>query len=283
MAAKWLGAHMPTSKGLGGAVRMGKEIGCTAIQVFTSSPQMWRAKPVTDKAIIDFKGAQHETGIDMVVSHDSYLVNLCAPDPEMREKSMNSLKGEIERCSLYGIPYTVSHIGAHLGQGEEVGRQRASESILALLDSTPEDVTLLMETTAGQGSSLHWQFEQMSETLSLCNGHPRIGICLDTAHIYAAGYDIRTAEGFDTTLRKFDELIGLDRLKVVHCNDSKKDLGTRVDRHEHIGQGFLGEETFRFLVNDPRFDEVAILLETPEAEEQHRVNLAKLLSLQNRA
>ena len=278
MAATLLGAHMPTAGGLGGAIRNGKAIGCTAVQVFTSSPQQWRAKPVTEAMVADFRAAQAETGIDVVVSHDSYLVNLCALEPEKREQSIAGLKAEIERCAAYGIPWVVSHMGAHMKKGEEWALPVVAESAKRVLDETPETVTLLMETTAGQGSALNAKFEQLAWLLAEVN-HPRLGVCLDTCHIFAAGYDL--AHDFEGVWAEFDRIVGLLHLHAIHCNDSKKPLGSRVDRHEHIGEGEIGPDAFRQLVNDPRFDQIPILLETPDADEHHARNLATLRSLQD--
>jgi deoxyribonuclease IV len=283
MAAQLIGAHMPIKGGLGNALRQGKEIGCTAVQVFTSSPQQWYAKPVTPEAIADFKRAQAETGISSVVSHDSYLINLCAPSEEIVAKSFAGLKGEILRCAAYGIPYVVSHMGATKGQEEDACFTRVAEITLAILDDTPDTVTLLMETTAGQGSSLNSKFEELARLIDRCGGHPRLGVCLDTCHIFAAGYDIRTREGYESTFEEFERLVGLDRLKAIHCNDSKKGLGSRVDRHAHIGEGELGVEPFRLLVNDPRFENTPILLETPDAPEMHHINLGRLWELAGRS
>lgn len=276
MQTHLLGAHMPIKGGLGQAVLDGKAIGCTAVQVFTSSPQQWAAKPVTDEMVAKFKAAKAETGIDVVVSHDSYLVNLCAPTEEGKQKSIEGLKGELRRCSQYGIRWAVSHIGAHLGQGTEEGLRIAAESVKEVLADTPNDVMILAETTAGQGSSLDSKFEEIARLFELAGAPPRLGVCLDTCHIFVAGYDIRTAEGYEKAFSEFDRLIGLGNLKAIHCNDSKKDFGTRVDRHEHIGQGFIGPTPFQLLVNDSRFFQTPILLETPEAPEGHAMNLAKL-------
>lgn len=279
MSAQLLGAHMPSKGGLGATLRSGKEIGCTAVQVFTSSPRQWYSKPVAPEAVLDFQRAMEETGIRSVVSHDSYLINLCAPDPETATKSFGGLKGEIARCGLYGIPYVVSHMGAYKGQEHAECLVRVAEATKAILADTPDTVTLCMETTAGQGSSLNSRFEELAMILELCGGHPRLGVCLDTCHVFAAGYDIRTEEGFSACFDEFTRVVGFERLKVVHCNDSKKELGSRVDRHEHIGKGFLGEKPFLLLVNDRRFDQIPILLETPDAETMHEVNLNLLKGL----
>jgi deoxyribonuclease-4 len=269
---------MPTGKGLGDAIRSGKAIGCTAVQVFTSSPQQWKAKPITEEMVADFRSAKVETGIDVVISHDSYLINLCAPDLDKRAQSIDGLARELRRCAEYGIPWSVSHMGAHMGQGEEEGLKIVAESALQVLAETPDEVGILMETTAGQGSSLNYRFEHLARLLELTGGHKRLCVCLDTCHIFVAGYDLRTRETYKATWAEFERLVGLDRLKAIHCNDSKKEFGKRVDRHDHIGEGFIGPDAFRWLVNDPRFVNVPIMLETPEAPEGHARNLQTLFS-----
>jgi deoxyribonuclease IV len=279
MPAQLIGAHMSTKGGLGNSLRKGKEIGCTAIQVFTSSPQQWYAKPITDDLVRDFKKATAETGLNEVISHDSYLINLCSPDEALALKSKESLKNELRRSSLYGIKYVVSHMGAHKGEGEAVGLTKTADAALEVLADTPDDVMLLMETTAGQGTDLNCKFEHLGMLLELCKGHPRLGVCVDTCHIFVAGYDIRTPETWEHTWHLFQRVVGFDRLKAVHCNDSKRELGSRVDRHDHIGQGQLGEGTFRLLVNDDRFERIPIVIETNEPETMHQVNVSKLWSL----
>ena len=277
MAAKFLGAHMSVKGGLGNALRNGKEIGCTAVQVFTSSPQQWYSKAVSNEGVFDFKEAQKETGITHVVSHDSYLVNLSAFDPELAVKSKKALQEEIFRCAVYGIPFVVSHMGGYKNQTEAEACVKVAEAANDILNETPETVTLLMETTAGQGTSINSKFEQMAVILEECKGNPRLCVCLDTCHVFVAGYDIRTEETFNKTFEEFDRIVGMDRLKVVHCNDSKKDLGSHIDRHEDIGKGFIGDEAFRCLVNDPRFENIPILLETES--EMHEENILHLKSL----
>lgn len=278
MTRRLLGAHMPTGKGLGDALLRGKAIGCTAVQVFTSSPQQWKAKEITDAMAAAFRAAQAETGIACVISHDSYLVNLCAPDDALRAKSIDGLAAELLRCERYGIPWAISHVGAAMGQDDEVAMERAAGGLREVLERTPDGVGVLMETTAGQGSSLNWRFEQIAAMLERLGGRPRVGVCLDTAHVFAAGYDIRTAGDLIATFDAFDRTVGLDRLKAIHVNDSKKALGSRVDRHAHIGEGEIGEAAFRALLAEERLAHVPMLLETPEAETMHAVNLARLWS-----
>lgn len=275
MASHLIGAHMPTGKGLGQAVRDGKAIGCSAVQVFTSSPQQWKAKEVTDEMAQAFRAACTESGIDVVVSHDSYLVNLCAPNVEIKAKSLDGLKGELRRCAKYGIRWAVSHIGAHMGAGTEEGLRDAAEGIREVLADT-QDTMLLAETTAGQGTCLDSKFEEIARLIVLAGSPERLGICLDTCHIFAAGYDIRSEEAYMATFDEFERIIGLNRLKAIHCNDSKHPLGSRKDRHENIGDGEIGSRAFELLVNDPRFFDVPILIETPDAPEGHEMNLKRL-------
>ncbi len=279
MSAKLIGAHVPATGGLSQGINKGKLMGCTAVQVFTSSPQQWKSKPITDEMSDSFKAACKETNISHVISHDSYLINLCAPDPEKRAQSIDGMKGEVERCAKYGIRYVVSHMGAHVGQGEDVGLDAVVESVTRVLDETPDTVTICMETTAGQGTALMAKFDHLAFVLEKLKGHPRLAVCLDTCHVFVAGYDLRTVESFSKTFDAFDRIIGFDKLKVVHCNDSKKGLGSRVDRHANLGAGEIGMEAFRLLVNDKRFENIPILIETPTDNEGHEKDIATLLSL----
>jgi deoxyribonuclease-4 len=280
MAQRLIGAHMPASKGLAAAVRDGAAIGCTAVQVFTTSPRNWAAKDPAEEAVAEFRAAALETGVaPHLVSHDTYLVNLAAADPEIRRKSESALASELARCSRLGIPSVVSHMGAHMGQGEEAGLALVAESALRVLAETPDDVAILMETTAGQGTSLNWRFEHLAAILELAGGHPRLQVCLDTCHVFAAGYDVTTPEACAATLEAFDRAVGLDRLRCIHANDSKHPLGSRKDRHEHIGQGFIGEAGFEALLKDARLAAVPFVVETPEAETCHAENVARLWRL----
>ncbi len=219
----------------------------------------------------------------MVLSHTSYLINLATNKPETRRRSIEALGNEMSRCAGLGLEYLVMHPGAHMGQGEEKGLELIASGIGAVLRKFRNDSPmLLLETTAGQGSTLGYSFEQLAWLLENTPGGQRMGICFDTAHAYAAGYDIKSATGYQRTFDKLDELIGLERIKAFHFNDSKKELGTRIDRHEHIGSGFLGLETFRRLLADRRFVELPAILETPplpDGERGYRENLARLKKL----
>jgi deoxyribonuclease IV len=278
MSATLLGAHMPIKNGLGGAVREGKRIGCSAVQVFTKSPQLWKSKPISDEMVADFKAACTETGISEVVVHDSYLINLSAAGEELREKSIAGLTDEMNRCGQYGIRYCNSHMGAHVGQGETEGIRLLVQGAKRVLAETDPSVMLLMETTAATGTSLGGRFEQLRAVLDGLDGDPRVGVCLDTCHVFAAGYDLRSEETYMATFAEFQTVIGFDRLKAVHCNDSVGALGSKKDRHAHLGEGEIGEEAFRLMVNDTRFDLIPILLETPIENEGHERDLAKLKS-----
>lgn len=278
MAAKFLGAHMPTGKGLGQAVIVGHEMGCTAIQVFTKSPQLWKSKPVDPIAAQAFKEAVAKTGLSEIICHDSYLINLCAATDELREKSINGLIEEVQRCALYGIRWVNSHMGAHVGQGEEVGIAKIIEATNQVLAETPTEVGILMETTAGQGSSLGATFEQLAKVYEGIGQKERVGVCLDTCHVFAAGYDLSTEEGYEDTWARFNAVLGLSLLKAMHLNDSIGAFGSRKDRHAPIGEGEIGVGAFRRLMNDPRFENVPMVIETPMEDNGHAKDLGKLKS-----
>jgi len=279
MAHRLLGAHVSTAKGLHQAVRDGHAMGAGSIQVFTSSPRQWKGGPADPGKAAMLKKAWTECGEPIMVSHDTYLVNLAHPEEETQTKSLNCLTEEMQRSGAYGIPYVVSHIASTKGQPADVARAVAVANIKRVLENSPDNVTLLMETTAGQGSSMNRTFDELALFLNDLDGHPRVGVCLDTCHIFVAGYDIRTPETYDATMSKFDELVGLDRLKVIHCNDSVKGLGSQVDRHAHVGEGTIGLEAFRALVNDPRMADKPIILETPAEDGGHERDLATLRGL----
>jgi deoxyribonuclease-4 len=240
---------------------------------------MWRASPPSPEKVDDFRAARSETGIGSFISHDTYLVNLCHSDEAVAQKSAETLRDEMLRCSQYGIALVVSHMGALVGQELDLGLRRISEKVDWILGETPEDVTLCMETTAGQGSAVNSRFEELAELLRLCKGAGRLAVCVDTCHIFAAGYDIRTRETYEQTMGRFSEVVGLDRLKAIHLNDSKKGLGSKVDRHDNIGKGVLGLEPFRFIVNDARLQQVPMVVETPIENNGHAADLERLRGL----
>jgi deoxyribonuclease-4 len=278
------GAHMSISGGISQAFARGEQVGCETIQIFSKNERQWQAKPYTSEEVAAYKAEQSRTGIQPVVVHGSYLVNLASPDDGLREKSIAAFADELERCAVLGVPYLVVHPGAHTGSGEEAGIQREADALNRLFDEgIGENVVVVLETTAGQGTALGWRFEQLAELLRLAPHAQRLGVCVDTCHIFAAGYDIRTAETYEATFRAFDRIIGLHWIRVFHLNDSQKDLGSRVDRHTHIGQGCLGIEPFRYLVNDPRFAALPMIIETPKGKDMAEdiANLTLLRSLKD--
>ncbi|MGH7410559.1 MAG: deoxyribonuclease IV [Candidatus Methylomirabilis sp.] len=278
-----LGAHMSIAGGIDLAPMRGQEVGCQTIQLFTKSSNQWRARPLPPDEIERYQANLRASGIAPAVAHDSYLINLASTDPELQRKSAAAFLEELGRAEALGIPYLVTHPGAHMGAGEESGLRQVANSLRELLKQTKGyRVQVVIETTAGQGTSLGHRFEQIAALLDQIGLPERTGVCLDTCHVFAAGYDIRTPEGYAQVLDAFDKVVGISHLRVIHLNDSKKELGCRVDRHEHIGRGAIGLEAFRCLVNDPRLRGVAMILETPKDDDfvsADRRNLATLRRL----
>ncbi len=278
----YLGAHMSISGGLSKAIDRGSAAGCGVIQIFTQNSNQWRGKEVSDSEVALFREKRAAAGIYDIVSHDIYLINLAAAPGEVRDKSLAGFLEEMERCARLGIDKIVMHPGSHVGEGEETGISRIVEAFDYLLE-TGKDYTgkILLETTAGQGTNIGYRFEQLGE-IRTRSAHPdRFGYCFDTCHTFAAGYDFTSAEGYQKVFAEFDRILGLENLLAFHFNDSKKGLGSRVDRHEHIGQGVLGLSGFRLLMNDERFVRVPKILETPKGdnEEMDAINLKTLRDL----
>lgn len=279
---------MSIAGGLDRAPLRGRQVGCDTIQVFTKSNRQWRAKRLSDREVQAFRANLEATGIGPVVAHDCYLVNLAAARPSLWKKSVAAFREEMDRAGRLGIPYLVTHPGSHAGAGEAEGIRRVGEALNVLHAALPRHggVQILLETTAGQGSSLGYRFEQLAAILDRVVRADRVGICLDTCHVFAAGYDIRTADGYRKTMRELDACLGLHRLKAIHLNDSLQGVGSRVDRHAHIGDGRLGLEPFRCLLNDPALRGIPMILETPKDDDfvkADRRNLARLRRLLNRA
>ena len=277
-----LGSHISIVGGVDKAVLTAKEVGCEALQIFVKSSNQWRAARFREGEVDRFRRNLKETGLGPVVAHDSYLINLCSPDKALWEKSLQAFLVELDRCEVLEVPYLVTHPGAHMGAGEEEGLGHLVEAINRV-HSVRRDikVQILLETTAGQGTGLGNRFEHLGSVLQRVDEPGRVGICLDTCHVFAAGYDLRTLPAYRETLEKLDAAVGLDKLKAVHLNDSKRELGSRVDRHEQIGKGHLGVDAFRFLLNDARLREIPMLLETPKGPDyqEDKINLALLRSL----
>lgn len=263
-----LGAHMSIAGGVSESLIRGRDSGSECIQIFTKSSRQWASKPYAAQEIEAFKAAQAATGIRIVVAHDSYLINLGAPDETLRKRSVAGFIDELERCELLGIPYLVAHPGAHVGAGEETGIKTIAQSINEAHKACPGlKVRVALEITAGQGSNLGYKFEQMGAIFDAVKDNERLRLCFDTEHAFAAGYDLRTDEGYERTFAELDEYIGLERLAAFHINDSTKPFHSRVDRHEHIGKGHLGLDAFRRLLNDPRFVGLPMCLETEPGPE----------------
>ena len=278
-----LGAHVSISGGVEKSISRGEELECDAIQVFSKNQRQWKAAPLRDDSIRLFRENLSGSRIRGVVIHDSYLINLAHPDGEARKKSLDAFSDEMTRADLLGIPYLVFHPGSHLKSGEEEGIRQIATCLNDVLNAQPDGkVQLLIETTAGQGDHLGYRFEHLAEMIKCVENQERMGICLDTAHVFEAGYDLRSREAYENTFAQFESIIGLDRLKVFHLNDSKSDFGSRVDRHENIGKGLIGEEAFRHLVNDRRFEGHPMVLETPGGDEKYRENLKLLRSFWKR-
>jgi deoxyribonuclease-4 len=279
-----LGAHMSIAGGYYKAVEAAQRAGCDCVQLFTKNNNQWRAKPISAEEATRFREALAERNIAHPIAHDSYLINLGSPEPELWTKSIDALVVELQRASQLGIPYVVAHPGAYTTSSEEEGLRRIAAGIDEVHRQTPEATArILVETTAGQGSNLGWKFEHLAEILQTVGAPERLGVCFDTCHVFAAGYSLGTPAEYRSTMKAFDQLIGVGQIKAFHLNDSKANLGSRVDRHAHIGQGAMGLEPFRLLLGDRRFRRIPMYLETPKGEARGEdldvMNLRTLRSL----
>jgi deoxyribonuclease-4 len=284
-----LGAHMSISGGLYRAPLKGRKVGCQAIQIFTRNQIQWNSKELSTKEIDLFHKACEETAIPVVAAHSSYLINLASPRSRIFEKSIHALLQEMVRVERLGIPYLVMHPGAHMGGGENKGLKQIAGALNGLLERTNDyHVKILLETTAGQGTSLGYRLEHLAEILEMAECQDRLGICLDTCHAFAAGYDFRTVKAYRQFLQEFDRILGLARLGLFHLNDSKNGLGSKVDRHEHPGAGCIGLKAFSFFLNDPKLAHLPFLIETPKGKNKRgqdwdSINLNLLKSLIKKA
>jgi deoxyribonuclease IV len=275
-----VGAHMSIAGGIHNAFERGREAGCRALQIFLKNSNQWKGKVLTHGDRHLYAGAQAETGIAPVIAHCSYLINLASPDSALRRKSLAAFVDELQRAAFLGVPGLVLHPGAHRGAGESAGIDAVASGLNEALEQVPPPVSILIENTAGQGTTLGHTFEQLAAILAGVRDQERVGFCLDTCHLFAAGYDISTKQGYRKVLREFDRLIGTERIRAFHVNDSSKSLGSRVDRHTHIGQGCIGAEAFRCLVNDRRFAAVPKILETPKGDDV-KLDLMNLRTLRS--
>ncbi|MFC1515144.1 deoxyribonuclease IV [Thermodesulfobacteriota bacterium] len=278
-----IGAHFSIAKGLDRALYDATKYQCTAVQIFTKNALTWKERTVSAGEIERFEQARIKTGIRKIASHASYLINLATQDSKKHDMSCRGLNQELHRSALLDISYVVLHPGSHMGSGETAGIDRISESINNIFAKTKKlNTCLLLETTAGHGSSVGHTFEHLASILDKIEDQDRIGVCLDTSHVFAAGFDIRTPVSYRKTIQHFDAVIGLHHLRFIHLNDSKTRLGSRVDRHEHIGRGFIGLKAFASFMNDTRFSDIPKIIETPKfqkGKDWDKINLEQLRSL----
>lgn len=277
-----LGAHMSIAGGIFTAVERAMSVKCTALQLFVKNSNQWHAKPPPLEDVSTYKKLLAESRIGPVVVHDSYLINLCAVDKAILQKSRLALKDELERSEQIGAQFLNFHPGSHMGAGEKDGIKRIAESLNIVHEQTSgHHVKSVLETTAGQGTSIGYRFEQLREIIDLVDDRDRMAVCVDTCHVFAAGYDLSTEDGYASTFDEFDRILGIDQLAAFHVNDSKREFNSRVDRHEHIGKGEIGKLGFRLLMNDPRFQKIPKILETPKGPElkEDVVNLKLLRSM----
>lgn len=277
------GAHLSVAGGFYKAAEAAREMKFETLQIFSKAPSQWAAKAITDDDAASFHKAVAAARLKHITVHDSYLINLAAPDDAAWRKSINAFVDEIERADQLRAEFLVTHPGAHMGRGEEAGVARVIDALNLVIEKTPKAcVRILLETTAGMGTTLGHRFEHLAAMLRGVVQPDRFGICLDTCHVFAAGYPIHTEDGYDSVFAEFDRSIGLAHLNCFHLNDSVKPLGSRVDRHAGIGLGQIGDGAFRRLVNDPRFAQCPMILETPKEDDAGRamdpVNVAKLRS-----
>ncbi|RTZ98917.1 MAG: deoxyribonuclease IV [Deltaproteobacteria bacterium] len=279
----YLGAHFSIAGGIHKALYTGQSYGCTAAQIFTKNATTWKERQLTDDDISEFRRAVADTGITRIAAHTSYLINLASPDREKRDRSRHALAEELIRADALGVPYVVHHPGAHMGSGMEKGVDLVAKEVNEIFYRHPERTPrLLLETTAGQGTGIGHRFEQLAAIIERIDAQDRVGICLDTCHIFAAGYDIRNENAYRETMAQFEAVLGMERLLFIHLNDSLKALGSRVDRHAHIGQGAIGPEGFRLIMTDPKLAGIPKVIETrkgSDKEDCDAANLARLLGL----
>ena len=279
---KYFGAHVSASGGVENAVKNAKDIGATAFALFTKNQRQWIAPALTPQQIATFKEAMAEAGFSaqQILPHDSYLINLGHPDEDGLQKSRESFFEEMQRCELLGLDRLNFHPGSHLKRiSEEGSLDRIAESINMALERT-KGVTAVLENTAGQGSNLGYKFEHLAYIIDRVEDKSRVGVCLDTCHSFAAGYDLRTKEACDATFAEFDRVIGFKYLRGMHLNDAMRPLGSHIDRHSPMGEGEIGIECFKYIASDPRFDNIPLILETPD-EERWAQEIAQLRAFAN--
>jgi len=260
-----LGAHMSIAGGTPNAIDRARRAGCTALQIFVKNNTQWKGKPLLEEEVQAFRAKREAAGLVEVVAHTCYLINLASPPGGLRRQSLDTFLDELNRATLLGLSHLVVHPGSHGGDGEAAGIRRIAEALDEIHERAEETpVSVALEGTAGQGNSVGYGFEHLRDILGSCRLPARVSVCLDTCHLFASGHDFRDSEGYARMIEAFDRTVGLAKLRVLHCNDSKRELGSRVDRHEHIGKGQIGLDGFRSLMNDPKLALVPKILETPK-------------------
>lgn len=277
----YLGAHISISGGVELAPERARALDCDVMQIFTKNQRRWKSPPLKDRGISLFQLNIKKYDIKSVCSHTSYLINLGNPDKTKLKKSREGFLDEIKRAKLLGIPFLVIHPGSHLGIGEKKCIEIISRSLDWCIEKQPpENLKILLETTAGQGTNVGYRFQHLRDIMSLTNHTDNVGVCFDTCHTFAAGYDIREKSNYKKTFKSFDEIIGIEKLFVFHLNDSKKKLYSKIDRHENIGKGLIGKKAFSFFMKDKRFKNHPMILETPGGDKWYKKNLKILRGFQ---
>nr|BAL55217.1 apurinic endonuclease Apn1 [uncultured crenarchaeote] len=280
MIAMLLGAHVSISGAIHLAIDRASQLRCTTFQIFTRNPRGWTYTKLKQSEVEEFLRKFRQAGYTVAMAHMPYLPNIASPKKLIYEKSVKSLISEVERCGQLGINLLVVHIGSHLGAGIEKGIENVAKAVNTALEKVDNNVKILLENMAGQRNSCGSRFEDIAQILSKIKNKSRVGVCLDTCHLYAAGYDIKTRAAVEATLSKFDEIVGLEKLHAIHLNDSKGGLGSGLDRHEHIGKGYIGDEGFKAFINHPSIRDKPMVIETPEDEAgDYSTDLKKLRSL----
>ncbi len=275
-----LGAHMSMAGGLYTAFERAERVGCTAIQIFTKNSNQWNDPVISTEDIAKYREGRNKSKVQIVVSHDSYLINLCGANDKLLEKSREAFVKEIKRCDALEIRHLIFHPGAHTILGRKESLRLVADSLNYAHKATEgDDIISVIETTAGQGTTVGSSFEEIAEIISGVKDKKRVGVCIDTCHIFAAGYDIRTSNDYEKTMSDFDKIIGFEKLHAVHLNDAKKPLNSHVDRHEHIGKGEIGKGAFGFIMNDDRFSKIPKILETPKGENGYEMDIVNLRTL----
>ncbi len=261
-----LGSHLSIAGGIPLALERAQKAGCRVLQIFVKNNNRWVGKVISEEEVLTFRRKWEQSKIQDVVAHDCYLLNLASPREDLWERSMDALIDEMERRDRLGLSYLVTHPGSHMGMGEEQGVSRIAQAIDRIHQKEDWKVRIALETTAGQGTSVGYRFEHLRDIIGAIHEPDRLAVCMDTCHIFAAGYDIREEEEYQKTMDRFDQTVGLEKLRVFHLNDSKREWGSRVDRHEHIGRGEIGTSGFAWILNDERLTEVPKILETPKGK-----------------